>query len=513
MMISFITLKNLHPLKSSTMLLNLPIIYRNNLDSGVPSQILKRLIGGGKPNNLFQNSSKVFNPKNNAPFHPSPKNQSSPQSITTNTSSTDPLQIDSKLPDNFYLSNTPSSSHSTAFSTLPTPHKDQTDNPFSQSIYSIKKWGMDAATPLARPVQPHPPHIQPSQLSSEIAQKKQALYEDSYGYFIELLSTTNNTSPANDEEFLLRSLQQSFQENPTRVNRAVQLTLETFFSKSTFELRNVKGILGEGIDLADIIGRNNGFVDQSSIFAAIQMELFRQSLTEKPQSIVIIETPTNPFKQKDLPPKTQEFMEESKSATGNSVCDTILNGHPYDIKILTDNKAAIGKNHIQPIEGYNTTAQTLYFKNMEDFLRQQTQENNDVPKFKKQYYEKVLNKFLEIKNEKSLSLINKIRTFTTFATNDLPNRPPGCTFSLLHITGDPSYTPNPDSEYARLARECDFPQYRKPTPSDVVKSNKIYTAKQNEETKDLIHKRTNGAYGSSSSNTNTSKDSYKDEVD
>jgi hypothetical protein len=150
---------------------------------------------------------------------------------------------------------------------------------------------------------------------------------------------------------------------------------------------------------------------------------------------------------------------------------------------------------------------------MEVFLRQQTNENNNIPYHQKQYYEKVLNKFLEIQNEKSLSLINKIRTFTTFATNDLPNRPPGCTFSLLHITGDPSYTPNPDSEYARLARECDFPQYRKPTPSDVVKSNKIYTAKQNEETKDLIHKRTNGAYGSPSSNTHTSKDSYKDEVD
>lgn len=242
------------------------------------------------------------------------------------------------------------------------------------------------------------------------------------------------------------------------------------------------------------------------------MELFRESLSEKPESIVIVETATSFFNHNELSPQTQAFMAESKKVTGNSVCDTIINGHPYDIKIPTDNKVIIGKNHIQPTEGYNTTVQTSYLSQMKSYLLQQTK-NPNILEVQQDYYKTVEKKLEEINHEKSFSTIDKIRTFTVFAIQDLPNRPPGCTFSLLHITGDPLYIPNPDSEYARLARECQFPQYKKPSPSAVAEANKIYTAKQNEETKALIHKRTNGVYGSPSSNTPTPKESYTDEVD
>lgn len=516
-MISFILPKNLYSLKLSTMSLNLPIISRNNLDSCVRSQTLKRLIGGGKPTGFFQNCSKALHPSNNTPFHPTPKTPSSPTANQpSSSSSVDPLQIDSKLPENVSQSydtkDTVTSPNPTNSSTaLTTGHKEQQgpenlsnikNNPLSPSLDTGKKWGKDTANPSG-------PNTNSTNAPTD--KKNQALHEESYGKLIRLLSSRNNTLDQ-DELFLLRSLDQELTNTPIYNNKATQLTLETFFAKYKFNHENIKTVIGPNLKIEDKAGLNLGLVDQSSFFSAIQTKLLLLSVSTNIESAIIVETPNKFLDHSKLAAKTLTFIEDSKRATGNSFCDLVLNGHYYDFKYSTDKSPSVGKNHILPIAAYNLHTINMYLHYLESHLRQQIK-NNNHPKGLRDHYTTILQKFQEINNDKSLSELAKIKTFNEFTIRNLPNRPTNCYHSILHPIGNPSYSPNPNSEYSRVARDSNFPK-KYPKPSEVAEANRNYTAKQTEETKELIHKRTNGAYGSpSSTSSSKGKDSYPDEVD
>lgn len=478
------------------------IIFKNNKNRISPCThplILKRFVSGKPGSNLSNFGRQICSKNHHGPTQYHPTKSSLPHTPSI-------AEIDSKLPDNpnFHTPNTSNVPTSTVGSSSG-QKSTAFDNPISQSFNAIKKWGKDAVNPSGRITtssQAANCNLASSTIST--AQKNQALHEETYGKIISILSSSND-SLAKDELYLLNKLRQELKDHPLYNNKAGQLTLETFFARHRFELKNVESILGPNLKLEDIIGMNNGLVDQSSIFTILQTQAFLSSLQIKVESVVIVETPYNLFDLSDLSPKAQKFILNSKIATGNTVCDVKLEDHLFDYKITSGSSPGAGKNHIQPIAAYNSVAINRYLTSLESHLKEQSKINPDAEL--KDYYAKTLKTLQDIKNEKSISPIEQIKLFNAYTIQELPNRPVGCYYSLLHTLGDPSYIPNHNSEYTRLAREHNFPQNKHPQPSDVVAANKNYIAKQSEKTKDLIHKRTNGIYGS------LSTDSYPDEVD
>lgn len=495
------------------MLPNSPMTYRNTLDSRTHPQIHKRLMSGKPFNNLIKYS------KNASPTGKSPIIHHS-QSTSSPTPSQNPpnnppsiSEIDSKLPDLHSL-NSNGNNPNPIIEDNKNSLASQIAKPLSRSFDTVKKWGKDAA---------HPKRCNPDSMKdlpnsgqsnpnlSDTYKLNQALYEETYGNLITVLSQSTNDK-AKDELFFLTNLYKEFKQNPQLNNRARQLTLETFLARSKFNLENVQTVIGPTINIDDKVGLNEGKVDQGTFFTAVQSELLNQSSSSTIESITVVATPQKRFDLSKLSSDTQKFIQDSKLATGQSVCDVILNGPPFDFKIITDNSPTVGKNHIVGVAAYNSNAITNYLIWMEQHLQHQMKIH---PKGAvNQYYKEALEKLANLKNENSLTPYQRLEIFNEFTISTLYRRPHECHFSLLYTLGDPLSTPNRDSEYARLAQEYQFPSNKKAAAADVAEANRRYLAKQSQKTQELFYQRTNALYGSpTTSEKNKSTSSYPDEVD
>jgi hypothetical protein len=136
------------------------------------------------------------------------------------------------------------------------------------------------------------------------------------------------------------------------------------------------------------------------------------------------------------------FFEDSNKATGNTICDILLNGHCYDYKFDVDNKIPLARNIIMSVQSYNNNAFVKFISEWQNHLIfiERTQ-INDLSKNAIDYYKDLYLRVKALDENKSLTPVEKVQSLNIKIFTDLDHRPKECFVPLMIPVGKDSPTP------------------------------------------------------------------------
>ena len=139
--------------------------------------------------------------------------------------------------------------------------------------------------------------------------------------------------------------------------RAYQLCLEVCYNKKAFSEQELRDIFENKFTIIDFLGKNIGITDASTFFSVLQANHLQNQpgFTKAVDTAIVIATSPTTGDLKNLSPQIRKRIEEITKATGNTINDIDLNGHPYDFKITYDPHYA--RNHIMFISPDNDKIQ------------------------------------------------------------------------------------------------------------------------------------------------------------
>jgi hypothetical protein len=218
----------------------------------------------------------------------------------------------------------------------------------------------------------------------------------------------------NDDLALLQVFLNYFMEEERANNRYLQVGFEVLFPRKPFSLEDVMTIVPKSFNLIDLLNLNNNEVHQSTIFTILQccQLVLQPGFTNNIETNIIIQTALKKFNMNQLSSNLYRFFEDSNKATGNTICDILLNGHCYDYKFDVDNKIPLARNIIMSVQSYNNNNAFLKFisewQNHLIFI-ERTQ-INDLSKNAIDYYKDLYLRVKALDENKSLTPVEKVQS-------------------------------------------------------------------------------------------------------
>jgi hypothetical protein len=192
----------------------------------------------------------------------------------------------------------------------------------------------------------------PAHLQQVVSPSLNCLFKHTILHFCKRYDTYTIPQLIDDSQFMLH-FSSLIQNNPVLLNRGLQSAIEVAYPKRRFGESDLRAVCGDRISLVDILGNNNGQCDSSTLYSVLQAHYLRSQFNNS-ECTIVVSTPLNANVKIDtLPMSTQNYLTASKSLTGNSFCDIILNGIHYDFK-----------HKINPLENLNH----IYMYDYETFL-------------------------------------------------------------------------------------------------------------------------------------------------
>ena len=232
------------------------------------------------------------------------------------------------------------------------------------------------------------------------------------------------------------------EEDPGIHTRAFQLAIETVFNKRLYLEKDLEGAFSGSFSLMDVVGTNEGYADSSTFYSCLQTDhLVRQPYFRPNIDIrIVISTCLKSDKDslKALNPTTQQFMINSRNATGNTVNDLMLNEHHYDFKNIS--KIELNKNHVIFLDFdtiNNTATARRYLYNLLTNFDTIIKSNKNASAT--HYVANAKNKLESILNESSLTVFEKINNWNSFVYSTFNRRPSDVYLPILIPTTTATY--------------------------------------------------------------------------
>jgi hypothetical protein len=229
--------------------------------------------------------------------------------------------------------------------------------------------------------------------------------------------------------------------------RAFQLAIETVFKRKLFLESDIRGAFSPSFGLIDVVGTNKGLVDTSTFYSCLQTDhLIKQPDFQANIEIrIVVSTCLKSDKDslKTLSPITQQFMNNSHSATGNALNDIMLSYHHYDYKNIKN--IEVNKNHLIFLDFdtiNNTATGRRYLYNLLNNFSTIVKITPDIRST--HYVQQAKNKLELIINEPSLAIFDKISLWNSYVYSTINKRPPEVFLPLLIPTTTANYTPDPN---------------------------------------------------------------------
>jgi hypothetical protein len=150
----------------------------------------------------------------------------------------------------------------------------------------------------------------------------------------------------------------------------IGVAIEVAYPKRRFGESDLRAVCGDRISLVDILGNNNGQCDSSTLYSVLQAHYLRSQFNNS-ECTIVVSTPLNANVKIDtLPVSTQNYLTASKSLTGNSFCDIIINGIHYDFKHTINPVENLNHVHLYDYETLRIKGTTLLWQVEENFRSQ-----------------------------------------------------------------------------------------------------------------------------------------------
>jgi hypothetical protein len=169
------------------------------------------------------------------------------------------------------------------------------------------------------------------------------------------------------------------QKNPVLLNRGFQSAIEVAYCKRRLGESDLRDVCDDRISILDVLGNNKGQCDSSTLYTVLQAKYLRTQFNGS-ECTIVVSTPLNAnVNVNTLPMSTQNYIASSKSLTGNSFCDIIINGIHYDFKHTFDPKATWNHIYLYDYENFLIKAPMLLGAIEEKFRDQQPISNVNTP--------------------------------------------------------------------------------------------------------------------------------------
>jgi hypothetical protein len=214
----------------------------------------------------------------------------------------------------------------------------------------------------------------PAQLQQIVSPSFHSLLQHSILYFCKRYEIYPVVELLNNHQFM-EHFSSLTQKNPVLLNRGFQSAIEVAYCKRRLGESDLRAVCGDRISLVDILGNNNGQCDSSTLYTVLQAEYLRTQFNSS-ECTIVVSTPLNAnVNVNTLPMSTQNYIASSKSLTGNSFCDIIINGIHYDFKHTFDPKADWNHIYLYDYESFLIKA-PIVLENVEKTFRNQRQISN-----------------------------------------------------------------------------------------------------------------------------------------
>jgi hypothetical protein len=209
----------------------------------------------------------------------------------------------------------------------------------------------------------------PAHLQQVVSPSLNCLFKHTILHFCKRYDTYTIPQLIDDSQFMLH-FSSLIQNNPVLLNRGLQSAIEVAYPKRRFGESDLRAVCGDRISLVDILGNNNGQCDSSTLYSVLQAHYLRSQFNNS-ECTIVVSTPLNANVKIDtLPVSTQNYLTASKSLTGNSFCDIIINGIHYDFKHTINPVENLNHVHLYDYETLRIKGTTLLWQVEENFRSQ-----------------------------------------------------------------------------------------------------------------------------------------------
>jgi hypothetical protein len=243
--------------------------------------------------------------------------------------------------------------------------------------------------------------------------------------------------------YLINYYKRLLEEDPSLYNRTMQLSMEFSFSKLKFYEQDLQNIFKD-LTLIDLIGRNNGLTDSSTLFSLLQAQylLSQPGFKSNTEMRVVISTCVQSHNIKDISPELKNKMQVIKNATGNTVNDIDIDNHPHDFKMIRD--IVYSKNHIIFLDYSDFSTFVTSKKYMHNLsIHWKNIIENSPNNFNTEFYKAARTKLNSIKDESSATEVQKIEQWNQYIFENLHKRPVTAYIPIIIPTSKIPFEANP----------------------------------------------------------------------
>jgi hypothetical protein len=318
-------------------------------------------------------------------------------------------------------------------------------------------------------------------------------YSESTLTLLSAIKNLKENQIKNDPHFVNLMLDQILND-PVHINRGLQVSLEVLYPRRQLQQDLVENFLTKNpkISIQDVVNRNNGLIDQSVIYTLSQTKHLLSQSTYGCNLETAVIIPTCLGNLNNLPQNVSQFMVASKKATGNTICDLLINGIPYDHK-CTD--VSYGKNNIFS----GTYEEIMYTAKFRQYLGNVFK---IISNFNKNLQDHELNnlisKMREIQIDPYSTEIQKLDQFNFLLFRKIEFYTSFMNIPILFPTTREPFVPTVDK------KEIDalgLPKSKSLNPKDVLAANQNYVNKNwTNKQKNIAGRETDNIIGNSNTN-------------